>query len=309
MDGILVVDKPIGPTSTDVVRRLKHLGTDRSAGHIGTLDPLASGVLPVCLGDGTKLAAFLGEVDKSYEGVVRLGIETDSYDSQGKEVARVDPVTVLLPALEAAVQSFSGELWQTPPMFSAAKVGGKRLYELARRGEEVERKPRKIVVHEIRLERYDAARHEATIYVHCSKGTYIRSIAHELGRALGVGGHLTALRRLTSGPFRLAQAIPLDVLLDLSASGKQAELQKFLLGPREALAGLREVIVDEERARKVAFGQALGPKDLHACGAVRLEADERVRIVAGDGRFLAVGTFDRGAVRYDRVFVGPPPKA
>ncbi len=305
MDGILVVDKPSGPTSFDVVRRLKALGTGRKAGHVGTLDPLATGVLPVVLGDATKIAAFVGEGEKVYEGVVRLGVETDSYDAQGKVVATRDASALRIPDVERAVASFAGEQWQTPPMFSAAKVAGKRLYELARRGEEVERKPRKIRVHEIALLRFDAEKAEASIRVRCTKGTYIRTIAHELGRTLGVGGHLTALRRTRNGLFGIEQAVPLAVVLDLAGSGRAHELARRLVSLRDALADLPEVVVDEARARKVVHGMTLGAKDLAEVRAPALPEGTKLRLVGPDGRLLAVGEAQDGAVRYARVLVGP----
>lgn len=301
LDGLLIVDKPSGPTSFDVVKRLRGLATGKKAGHIGTLDPLASGVLPLCLGEGTKIAAFIGEGEKVYEGVVKLGVATDTLDSQGKVLATRPTDGLKIREVEAAVAGFLGEYWQTPPMFSAAKVGGKRLYELARQGQEVERRPRKVVIHEISLLRFDHEKAEATIHVRCGKGTYIRSIAQELGEALGVGGHLSALRRLRNSVFGIERAVPLAVLLDLSASGKREELCKLLIPLREALPELPEVIVDAARAEKVSHGMALGARELRECNAPRLEEGAKVRVVGADGRLLAVGELQGGSLRYARV--------
>ncbi|WP_373046038.1 tRNA pseudouridine(55) synthase TruB [Vulgatibacter sp.] len=305
MDGVLIVDKPIGPTSFDVVRRVRALGSGRKAGHTGTLDPMATGVLPVCLGDATKIASFITEGDKEYEGVVQLGVETDSYDATGKVVAERSIAAVKPAEVERAVAAMQGEYWQTPPMFSAVKVGGKRLYELARKGEEIERKPRKVNLERIELTRYDAQTGAATIFVHCSKGTYVRSIAHELGEALGVGGHLMALRRLRSGPFSLDRAVPLPVILDLAASGRQDEIARFVVPMSEALAELPEARLDETRARKVAYGMVLGARDLAESGLPRQEEGVRVRITGPGGRLLAVAEQRQGTLRYVRVLVTP----
>lgn len=305
MDGVLIVDKPIGPTSFDVVRRVRALGRGKKAGHTGTLDPMASGVLPVCLGDATKIASFITEGDKEYEGVVKLGVETDSYDATGKVIAETPATGLKLDEVERAVAAMQGEYWQTPPMFSAVKVGGKRLYELARKGEEIERRPRKVNLYRIELRRYDAATQQATVFVHCSKGTYVRSIAHELGEALGVGGHLTALRRLRSGPFSLDRAVPLPVILDLVASGRAEELARFVVPMGEALAELPEARLDEVRARKVGFGMVLGSRDLEGSGLGAQPDGTRVRVTGPDGRLLAVAEQKLGTLRYVRVLVTP----
>lgn len=305
MDGILVVDKPTGPTSFDVVKRLRALGRGKKAGHLGTLDPMATGVLPVCLGEATKIASFIVEGEKAYEATVRLGVETDSYDAVGKTVATVDASGLDRDRVLAAVRSFEGEYWQTPPMFSAAKVGGKRLYELARKGEEVERRPRKVRIPAIELLSFEPGPvATAAIRLRCSKGTYVRSIAHELGEALGVGGHLSALRRLAAEPFRIERAVPLDQLLAW-AKEDPARIEAHLVPMAEALAAYREIRLDDERARKVAYGMALGSRDLAACGAGPIAAEERVKVVDRTGRLLAVAEHRDGALRYARVLVTP----
>lgn len=305
MDGVLIVDKPAGPTSFDVVRRVRGLGRGRKAGHTGTLDPMATGVLPVCLGDATKIASFITEGDKIYEGVVRLGAVTDTWDATGT-VLEESPIGSLDPAeVERAVAAMQGEYWQTPPMYSAVKVGGKRLYELARKGEEIERRPRKVKLHSISLVAFEPSTGDATIRVHCSKGTYVRSIAHELGEALGVGGHLAALRRLQSGPFSIEQAVPLAVVLEMVAAGRQEELARFVVPMREALAEIPEVLLDEERARKVAYGMVLGGRDLVASDFPRQPQGTKVRVTGPGGRLLAVAEQAPGGLRYLRVMVTP----
>ncbi|AKU90022.1 tRNA pseudouridine(55) synthase TruB [Vulgatibacter incomptus] len=304
MDGILIVDKPEGPTSFDVVKRLRRLGRDRKAGHTGTLDPMATGVLPICLGDATKLVPFVMEGEKDYEGVVALGVETDTYDATGTPVEERDPSGIGRGDVEAAVAAMVGEYWQTPPMYSAVKVGGRRLYELARKGEEVERKPRKVRIDSIELLDWDPSAATARIHVRCGKGTYIRSIAHELGQTLGVGGHLARLRRLRTGSFPIERAVPFQVVLDVMAAGREAELEAHLVGMRDCLPELPEIVVDDARARKVLHGMALGGRDLAECGSRRLEDGAQVRVVAPDGGLLAVGEMERGGLRYARVLVG-----
>jgi tRNA pseudouridine55 synthase len=207
MDGVLVIDKPSGPTSFDVVRQVRSLLKLKKVGHTGTLDPMATGVLPLCLGEATKVAGFITEGDKAYDATVRLGAETDTQDAQGQVTAQA-PVPPLTPALlESALARFRGSFDQVPPMYSAVKVAGKRLYELARAGEEVERAARHVTVYELVLRDYSADRLQLS--VRCSKGFFVRTLAFDLGRALGCGAHLEALRRTHSGPFTLARSLPL----------------------------------------------------------------------------------------------------
>lgn len=303
LDGVLVVDKPAGMTSFDVVRRVRALGKGRKAGHTGTLDPAATGVLPICLGNSTKLSTFLLEGDKRYEGVVRFGVETTTYDAEGEVVATHDPSGLREEAVRAAAEAMVGSYWQTPPMYSAVKVEGRRLYELAREGKEVERKPRKVTIHSLECVAWDPAASTLTIRLSCSKGTYVRSIAHELGAALGVGGHLASLRRLGSGPFSLEQAVPLSTAIEWMAGARWEEARAHLVSPRDALAEFREVRVDGLRERKVARGMTLGGRDLIECRAPRIVEGERVRIVGTGDRLLAVATQREGNLRYDRVFV------
>ncbi len=303
MDGVLIVDKPTGPTSFDVVKRLRRLGRDRKAGHTGTLDPMASGVLPICLGSATKIASFLTEGDKEYDGIVKFGVATDTYDATGSVASEASTAGLERAKVEAAIAAMAGEYWQTPPMYSAVKVGGKRLYELARKGEEIERRPRKVRIERIELRGWDAEASEARIFVHCSKGTYIRSIAHELGEALEVGAHLRSLQRVRNGPFGIERALPLDRLLGAG----EAELRAALVPMREALPGLTELILDEARAQKVAHGMALGARDLVENRAPRLAEGEAVRLVGPEGDLLAVAEQRQGALRYVRVLVGGLP--
>ncbi|RKH10690.1 tRNA pseudouridine(55) synthase TruB [Corallococcus sp. CA053C] len=287
MDGVLVIDKPLGPTSFDVVRQVRTLLKVKKAGHTGTLDPMATGVLPVCLGEATKVAGYITEGDKAYDAVVRLGIETDTQDAQGKPTAEapVPPLTAQL--LESALAPFRGTFEQVPPMYSAVKIAGKRLYELARAGEEVERASRTVTVHELVLRDFSADR--LTLSVRCSKGFYVRTLAFDLGRALGCGAHLEALRRTASGPFTLARALPLGDLASLSRDVVAGRLVS--LG--EALTELPSVRVNAEDARRVSHGVPVEVSPLPG----------KVRVLGPDDALLAMAEVVGGRLRYLRVFV------
>lgn len=298
-DGVLVVDKPSGRTSFDVVRRIKHAARLSRVGHGGTLDPLASGVLPICVGEGTKLAAFLLDADKEYEVTVRLGIETDTYDADGTVTARHDAAGIDEERVRAALGAFTGTIEQRPPIYSALKRDGRPLYDYARAGEEVEIAPRTVVIHELALTRFGGP-DGIDLRVRCSKGTYVRSLAFDLGRALGVGGHVTALRRTRSGPFGLAGARPLDEILADLAEAREPELQ--IITPANALSHLPRCAVDATGTRMLEQGKRL-PWDSLSESPPRT----RVRIVRPDGRLLAVAEpREDGTVRTLRVFgVGP----
>ncbi|MBN1556975.1 MAG: tRNA pseudouridine(55) synthase TruB [Lentisphaerae bacterium] len=213
-DGVLVVDKPAGPTSHDVVDRIRRTFQIRKVGHGGTLDPQATGLLIVLVGRGTKLSSlFLGS-DKTYEGTLRLGVATDSQDAQGRVTAERDPSGVTRDRLEAEMARFRGDLYQTPPMVSAVKVDGVPLYKRARRGQTVKREPR--LVHVYAFDLTDFRPPYADFVLRCSKGTYARTLCADVGEALGCGAHLHALRRTRSGDIDIAAAVPLDALLELS---------------------------------------------------------------------------------------------
>ena len=214
MDGVLVVDKPRGPTSHDVVDRARRALRERRIGHTGTLDPFATGVLPLCVGRATRLARFLSGGDKVYRASVRLGFATTTDDLTGEPLADARAVSVSRMALEDAIPAFVGTFDQVPPAFSARHVGGRRLYELARQGEAAPRAATPVTVHALDLVSRDADRLE--LEVRCSAGTYVRAIARDLGERLGTGGHLVALRRTRSGGFDLSRAVPGDAL-DASA--------------------------------------------------------------------------------------------
>ena len=206
-NGILIVDKPSGWTSQDVAAKLRGVFHERRVGHGGTLDPMATGVLPIFIGRATRGAEFLEHAEKEYVAGLRLGLVTNTQDTSG-ETLETHPVSVTRQALEAALTRFTGPIEQIPPMYSAIKIGGKKLYELARKGQEVERKPRPVTIHELDL--LDGAGADWTLRVRCSKGTYVRTLCHDIGAALGCGGCMSSLRRTRAGSFTLAQAVTMQ---------------------------------------------------------------------------------------------------
>ena len=271
IDGVLLLDKPAGLTSNAALQTARRLYNAAKAGHTGTLDPLATGLLPLCLGEATKFSGELLDADKSYDATLRLGVTTDTADAEG-QVLETRPVAVDLAQVEAALKQFSGEILQVPPMHSALKRDGKPLYEYARAGIEVERAPRPVTIHEIRLLAF--AGDMISMSVDCSKGTYIRTLAQDIGAVLGCGAHLAALRRTRIGRLQLASAI---TLADLSSlTGEERDLR---LAPADSLLmDLPAAELDPADASRLAHGQAVrwnGP------------AGSRWRVY-GDGRFLGL---------------------
>jgi tRNA pseudouridine55 synthase len=290
MDGVLVIDKPKGPTSFDVVRQVRSLLRIKKVGHTGTLDPMATGVLPLCLGEATKIAGHILEGDKAYEATVRLGAETDTQDAEGRITAEAPVPALTRELLEAALARFRGPFDQLPPMYSAVKIDGKRLYEHARAGVEVERAPRAVVVHELTLRDFSAQ--ELKLSVRSSKGFFVRPLAFDPGRALGCGAHLTALRRTASGPFTLAHALPLAQLEGLGPEALQARLVPLA----DALSELPALQVSAAEAVKVQHGLPLELAEGRA-------PPGKLRVMSPDGRLLAVAEAPAGRLRYLRVMV------
>jgi len=274
--GFLVVDKPAGWTSHDVVDAARQwLGTQR-VGHLGTLDPQATGVLPLAVRDATKLVPFVPSDPKVYRGVVRLGLETDTLDGDGQVVARFEGTLPDEAAVRAVLTTFLGEHEQIPPMYSAVKQGGVPLYRLARRGEEVVRAPRKVRIDSFTLQRYDSP--EVEVEVVCSPGTYVRVLATEIGSRLGCGAFLQSLCRLRSGPFELAQAAKPELLMAESESG---EIAARFVRPVAAL-GMPAMRLSAEDARRVLNGSAM-PQG----GPVRTPG-ERIAALDPTGALLAI---------------------
>jgi tRNA pseudouridine55 synthase len=289
LSGVVVVNKPSGPTSFDVVRRVKGLYKVKRVGHTGTLDPTATGVLPICVGAATKVAGFIAEGEKEYEATVRFGQITDTQDSAGR-VLETRPVDGLSEdRVREALRSFVGLIEQTPPMYSARKVEGKRLYELARAGEEVERVPRAVNVDEARVTFFQPP--DCGIFVRCSKGTYLRTLAHDLGMRVGCGAHLRDLRRVRVGPFGIDDSVGLDELM-AAAKESRDQLARYLKPLDRALADLAELRMDPQLSRRVAHGHTPGPADLSRLRAPPYPRGRRVRLVDSSGQVLAVAESD-----------------
>lgn len=285
--GILLLDKPVGLSSNAALGRAKRVLGIRKAGHTGTLDPLASGLLVLCFGEATKVAGFLLDSDKAYLAEVRLGATTETDDAEG-DLLEQRPLPDLDEArIEQALLAFRGPIEQVPPMYSALKQGGERLYRLARRGQSVERPPRAVSIHELELLGWSADR--LRLRVHCSKGTYIRSLARDLGESLGCGAHLSALRRVRSAPFDLADAVALEQLSDMDC-----EQARGLLKPADqALVHLAAVRLPEETAARLLLGQRLSGLEERDQGLVR---------VYGPEGFLGIGEADgRGGLKPRRL--------
>ena len=268
LDGVLLLDKPVGPSSSAVLQAVKRLLGANKAGHAGTLDPLASGLLPLLFGEATKFAQFGLDAAKEYLAEVRLGATTDTGDAEGQVIER-KPVTVDADALARALERFRGEIEQVPPMYSALKHEGQPLYALARAGETVERAPRRVTIHELELLARDGEL--LRLRVRCSKGTYVRQLAVDLGLALGTVAHLQALRRTAVGGLRLDQAVALD---DLQALGEEAR-RTWLLPADRLLEHLPRVDLAEEPAARFLNGQPValpapgqGPCRVYRAGAL-----------------------------------------
>lgn len=271
-DGLLLIDKPPALTSHEVVQRVRHALKTRQAGHAGTLDPLATGLLVVCLGQATRLSEYLLGHDKRYRAAIRLGVETDTYDADG-QVTATRPVTVKRDEVEAALARFVGEIDQVPPMYSAIKIDGKKLYDLARAGQAVDRPARSITIYAIEVIDFNAP--DLIIDLHCSAGTYIRSLAHDVGAALGTGAHVTALRRTAAGPFGLDQAIG---LAEFEAAVVDGNWPAYLKPADTALADWPSITLDAaQRQRAVTGGRIEG---LNVIGARARAYDEQGRLVA-----------------------------
>ena len=291
-DGILLVDKPGGITSAGVVRDVKRAHRLKSIGHLGTLDPMATGLLPLCIGDGTKIAQFLGAEEKAYEGTIRLGIATDTLDVEGQVVETAPVPEGFAARLEDVAAGLRGPGEQLPPMYSAVKIAGRKLYEHARAGETVERKPRPVVIHELSLEP-DAAPDTIRFAVHCSKGTYVRVLAEDVARALGTVGTLASLRRTRFGAFDVAEAHPLADLVARPAGDLP------VLDPLSALRGVRRIPVAAAQACAIASGQrgVLARLEPPAGG------DELATLLAPNGGLLAVVEADEGRWTLRRVLM------
>ncbi len=306
-DGILNINKPRGETSYHVVARIKRLSGVRRVGHAGTLDPEATGVLPVCLGKATRITRFLMDTTKTYRAEIELGTATDTYDATGKVTRRGDPSAVSREQVAAALDRFRGLTQQTPPMYSSVKHRGRRLYELAREGIEVARKSRPTFIHRLDISRWQPP--VVTIEVECGKGTYIRSLAHDVGEALGCGAHLKNLSRLRCGPFDISTAVSITQLEEAFHHGYW---QHFIHAADSVLLHWKAVVVNDATALNIRNGipVSLANESNISSTAPGLpppaspDTETRCRTYTLDGRFLGVMRFnpEKGLWQPEKVF-------
>ncbi len=289
MNGLLVVDKPGGMTSHDVVNRIRRITGERSVGHLGTLDPMATGVLPLLLGKYTRLAQFFSTADKTYTGHIRFGFATDTYDAEGQQSGPVTQPALTLEQIREATLPFSGELAQMPPAFSAKKVNGVPAYKLAREGKPVELQPKVINIHLFSID--SLADDTASFTIKVSAGGYVRSVAHELGQSLGCGGHLSSLRRTQAGVFTLDQAWTLDALAQLDSKAERA-----LLHPRTLLTEMPAVSADENVLGRLRNGAQVNLPEFSDV--------ENVRVFAGQRELVAIARRVAGTLFQPFVVLG-----
>ncbi len=302
LDGILVIAKPGGPTSHDVVALVRRLAATRRVGHGGTLDPFASGVLPVFLGHGTRVVEYHSGDRKGYRATVCFGASSSTDDLEGELVPSSGPAPTR-ETVQAALAAFTGAISQRPPAFSAIKVGGRRAYALARAGETVVLAEREVTIHELTMLEWDGSdpdRPIAILDVSCSAGTYIRALARDLGDRLGTAAYLGSLVRTASGPFRLDAAIPLDAVRDAAAGGP-AGLVPLLQPIDTGLEAFPEVALTAEETRSVARGQFVSP----AAGLPG--PSDHYRLRGPDGALVAIASSSGGRLAPDKVFASPAP--
>ncbi|TCK04971.1 tRNA pseudouridine(55) synthase TruB [Marinobacterium mangrovicola] len=306
IDGVFLLDKPGGLSSNAVLQRVKRIYGAAKAGHTGALDPLATGMLPICLGEATKFSQYLLESDKRYRTTAKLGVRTDSSDADGAVIeTKPVPDNLSREQIEALlVEHFSGEIEQVPSMYSALKHNGQPLYKLARQGIQVEVKPRRVTIHEIKL--LDLREDELDLEVYCSKGTYIRSIVEDLGLMLGCGAHVSVLRRLDTGPYQEPMMMPLEQLQALAEMREgddteciQGRLDQLLLPPWTAIASLPALELCESQAKRLQCGQGCADY-FEQRGEVRL-------FITGTERFIGVGEVaDNGILKPKRLMSTAP---
>ncbi len=302
IDGILILDKPAGLTSNEALQKAKYLFYAAKAGHTGSLDPLATGVLPICMGEATKFTQFLLEADKTYRSTFSFGVATETGDADGKILTRVDATELDADKIEALLPDFRGEIEQIPSMYSALKHNGQPLYKLARQGIEVERAARKAMIYKFDLLDFRPGEvAEADVEIHCSKGTYIRTISEDLGKLLGFGAHVSSLRRTIAGPFNLEDSVTLEQL-ETIRDGKRAEDLDFLLRPVDAsVADRLAVELPESAAWYFRRGQPVMTPSVYRTA----EEGDIVRIFCDAGAFLGVGeVLDDGRVTPRRLVAG-----
>lgn len=288
MNGVVVIDKPAGMTSHDVVSRARRIFQERGIGHLGTLDPMATGVLPLVIGRMTRLAQFYTATDKEYEGEIRLGFATTTYDAEGGPLGLANDVRVTLQEVQNAAERFRGEIEQTPPPFSAKKIGGIPAYKLARKQKEVKLAPVKVHVYEFQVGSMDTGRLKFRARV--SSGTYLRSIAHDLGVALGIGAHLSSLRRMAVGEFSISDAHTLE---ELEARAQKGTLSDAIIHPRRLLPELPCVTATGESVAMIRNGRAVNLPELSRA--------RQVKVFWGQSELIAIATRIAGTLFQPKV--------
>jgi len=303
ISGVLIADKPSGVSSNGLLQTCKRLFLANKAGHTGSLDPLATGVLPICFGESTKFSQFLLDSDKTYLSTFILGTATDTADAEGAAIFEADASSLTEQKFTDAMQAFSGAIDQLPPMYSAIKKDGRPLYELARKGIEVERKPRRVNVYRFELLGFrPGAKAEADVLVHCSKGTYIRSLAADLGEALGFGGHVASLRRTQVGPFSLEQSKVISELQQERGDGPAEVLDHHLLGLDAAISHLPALELDENSGFYFSRGQSVMSNQVYRIA----DEGDTVRVFQAPDVFLGVGEItEEGSVSPKRLVASP----
>ncbi len=275
ISGVLLLDKPLGISSNQALQIVKRIYQAAKAGHTGSLDPLATGLLPICFGEATKFSHFLLDADKSYRALIKLGATTTTADAEG-EVLTTQAVTVGLSEIQAVIKQFIGDIKQVPPMYSALKHEGKALYEYARAGVELERAAREVTIFDIQF--HSLMNDVLDVTVVCSKGTYIRTLAEDIGAKLGCGAHLAGLRRLTTAHYDLAQALTIEALEHMTVEARDAAL----LPPDSAIEDLPKVLIDEESAFYLKRGQEVWKSGLNLSGMFRIYSESGVFLGLGE---------------------------
>ncbi|MCR6652268.1 MAG: tRNA pseudouridine(55) synthase TruB [Cellvibrionaceae bacterium] len=304
ISGVLVLNKAAGMTSNQALQKAKHLFFANKAGHTGSLDPFATGVLPLCFGEATKFSQYLLDADKRYISTFRLGIETSTADIEGEEIARADASHISVAQIEAALTEFRGDILQIPPMVSALKVNGQPLYKLARKGQVIERQARAVTIHQLDvLAVRPGVIAEVDVDIRCSKGTYIRSIASDLGAKLGVGGHVAKLHRAAAGMFVESQSVTLEALMAELGDGEASSLDHHLLPPDAALDSMPKLALSDTSSHYFCQGQAVMDMRVYRLG----DQGDTVRVCREDGVFIGLGEItDDGCVAPRRVVVLNP---
>jgi tRNA pseudouridine55 synthase len=299
MNGVLIIDKPAGLTSHDVVNRVRRILRQRSVGHLGTLDPLATGVLPLVIGHLTRLAQFYNSSEKTYEGVIRFGFATDTYDSDGEPSGSTQEIKVSLEQLQRLASRFCGSIEQTPPPFSAKKIGGVPAYKLARKNQPPILMPVQVEIKELEFLAAEADR--ASFRARVASGTYMRSVAHDMGQQMGCGAHLESLRRAALGEFELNQAHTLE---ELATAYEAGTTQEMFVHPRRLLPMLPCVTVDDEAATYIRRGRAVNLPDF--------SASRQVKVFLGQRELIAIATRIAGTLFHAGIVLGaeaPAPMA